>query len=383
MSLVNQMLRDLEARREREEAATPRIDVRAVGARRRATWWPLALAGVIVAVGAAAYMGSFVGKRVHRPEFPSSSPVLASQAKASERATPRGDVIPDKQTTSTGRVKEAAAPVQNATGQAADFARPVGDKAAKGEPEGDASRAAGKPDHPKARIAAAPEAPAQPATVVTKQPAPKPDAVATVHPRMNKTPHPPTPAERAAAAYAAGVEAAQNGQIARAEARFGAALDADPTAYGARQALAALLDRQGRAQEAMQVFITGMQADPAHRGLFARLYARLLVAHDQISQAISVLKDNLPTATDVPEHYAFLAALLEREGDHEAAIANYMKALTVRPGEGRWWAGVAVSYEQSREPDRALAAYRRARRAGGLGVTLATYVNKRIDVLTP
>ncbi|HET6655812.1 MAG TPA: tetratricopeptide repeat protein [Gammaproteobacteria bacterium] len=199
---------------------------------------------------------------------------------------------------------------------------------------------------------------------------------------MTKTAHPLTPAEKAAAAYTAGIEAAQAGDITRAQAQFESALDTDPTAYGARQALAALLSRLGRVEEAMQLFVNGMQADPAHRGLFARLYARLLVARDEVAPAIAVLKDNLPTAADAPEHYAFLAALQERQGDHRAAVENYLKALAVQPREGRWWAGLGVSYEQARDPVKALAAYRRARRAGGLGVTLTTYVNQRIDALT-
>ncbi|HET6725134.1 MAG TPA: tetratricopeptide repeat protein [Gammaproteobacteria bacterium] len=200
---------------------------------------------------------------------------------------------------------------------------------------------------------------------------------------MTKTVHPPTPAERAAAAYAKGVAAARVGDAAEAEVQFHAALLADPTAYGAREALAALLSRQGRNSEALQVFMRGMQADPPRRDLYARLDARLLVANNRIPQAVAILKDNLPDAAKAPAHYAFLAALQERQGAHAAAERNYLKALRANPDEGRWWAGLAVAYDQSREFDKALAAYQRARRAGGLGVTLTAWVNQRIAALKP
>jgi MSHA biogenesis protein MshN len=200
---------------------------------------------------------------------------------------------------------------------------------------------------------------------------------------MTKTAHPPTPAERADTAYANGMKALHAGNTEKAENDFRAALKADATAYGAREALAALLRRQGHTHQAMHVFTTGMKADPNHRELFTRLYARLLVADNQIDRALSVLRANPPAAAKAPERYAFLAALEERQGDHKSAISDYLKALKVRPDEGRWWAGLGVAYEQSRVPKKALAAFQRARHTGGLNLTLATYVNQRIDALTP
>ncbi|HET8552986.1 MAG TPA: tetratricopeptide repeat protein [Gammaproteobacteria bacterium] len=375
MSLVNQMLRDLETRREREEAAPPpRAEVRAVRIASGRGRWPLLAGGVAIVAAGAVYAAVVIGgDRVAEPAMaqPVKTEVKTAAISRNKPAAPiesRPIPIPSRPTAlsspsplrreARGEGSAVDKPRSNST--APDSGHPHPNPFPEGRGAKKAAPAAAQKANPTVRHAAQRAAPV-----------------------MTKTPRPVTPAQRAAAAYAAGVSAAQAGDVARAETEFRAALAADPTAYGAREALAALLNQQGRMKQAMQLFVTGMRVDPMHRERFARAYARLLVAHNQVAQAMTILKDTLPPAAQAPEHYAFLAALQERRGQHQAAVTNYAKALAVRPAQGRWWAGLAVAYDQLRERDKALAAYQRARDAGGLGVTLATYVNQRISALRP
>ncbi|HET7306366.1 MAG TPA: tetratricopeptide repeat protein [Gammaproteobacteria bacterium] len=382
MSLVNQMLRDLEMRREREETAPPsRAEVRAVRIVSGRGRWPLLVGVVAIVAAGAVYAAVVIGGGRH------------GEIARVNHETTRATAIARTQAPATAAtiISRQSSDIPAHTSIAHDSGHPHANPSAEGSGAKSASNSVGanakaaEPDQ--ATLARTPATPAQRATVApTPKQKPKPTAHHTTHhtaPAMTKTARPVTPAQRAAAAYAAGVSAAQSGDVAQAEREFNAALAADPTAYGAREALAALLNQQGRMKQAMQLFVTGMRVDPAHRERFARAYARLLVAHNQVAQAVTILKDTLPPATQAPEHYAFLAALQERQGQHQAAVTNYAKALAVQPAQGRWWAGLAVAYDQLREPDKALAAYQRARDAGGLGVTLATYVNQRISALQP
>ncbi|HET7569957.1 MAG TPA: tetratricopeptide repeat protein [Gammaproteobacteria bacterium] len=368
MSLVNQMLRDLEMRREREQAEA-RTDVQAVHVVAAKWRWPLVAAAVAIIAAGAVYAAT-VMRAAHRPETVTRT-VRAVPVKVNTTAIAR------EKASATKQPAEARRASAHDDLKPAEVGRPTLARIAAVEPHAPANQVR-HVDHAKTAPAPAP------APAPVQKPKPAVHRVARhAEPAMIKKPRPATPAQRAAATYAAGMSAAQAGDIVRAETEFRAALAADPTAYGAREALAALLNQQGKMKLAIQLFVTGMQADPAHRERFARAYARLLVAHNQVAQAVTILKDTLPPAAQAPEHYAFLAALEERQGQHQAAVTNYAKALAVQPAQGRWWAGLAVAYDQLREPDKALAAYQRARDAGGLGVTLATYVNQRISALKP
>lgn len=409
MSLVNEMLRDLEARRQREEAAALRTDVHAVDAPNGHRWrWPVALLIIVVAVAAGIYFGSFSGQRADADKTVETAVAIPDEKAAEtadaaddriENARLIGGLVSDKQDQTVGRpdVELRADSADPANGNANNIAH-SDDEANRAIEQKEADKPANAEVPPSARNIAtttssagspnAKEDPASAATAATSSTHKEKQATAKMANSgaasgMTKTRHQPTPAEKASKAYKAGADAVRVGDVEQAESQFRAALRADPTTYGAREALAALLSREGRTREAIELFVTGMQADPAHRNRFARLYARLLVADNRTEKAISVLEKHLPNAADAPRHYAFLAALQEQTDAHRAAVDNYRKALEAQPGNGRWWAGLAVAYEQSRTPNKALTAYRRARRTGGLGTTLATYVNQRIKALTP
>jgi MSHA biogenesis protein MshN len=377
--LVNQMLRDLEARRERDQAASSALVAGAV--RRppaRAAWLIGGLFAIIAAVALGIWVGARMGETGHHPAVgsspnaPAPRPARAPEEKAAEIGAALALPFTGEgrkaalQANSLPRVAPDAGAASNPPPDPASGGRKVGD--------GDAASASVL-----SLAAAGREGTPEDDSSPTSATAPSRHAGA----RMTKTPHVPTAAERAAAAYSAAVAAARDGDSNKAEQKFRAALKADPTAYGAREALAALLNREGKANRAMRLLKAGRKADPAHAQRYTRVYARVLVSHSEVQKAIATLEANQPKNGAAPANRAFLAALQERRGDHRAAARNYLKALEARPAKGRWWAGLGVAREQSRKPKKALAAYRRARRAGGLGVTLATWVDKRIGALAP
>lgn len=390
MSIINQMLRDLEARSQSHDGAPAAIHAVQQTRRTHTRLWLIALC-ILVAASGGVYLGAQYGARgtgdsiaqapINAPQHPARSDTTPTQAKQTTPAT-----IADKTALAPrkGASEHHNAPMETTAAPTGTLRRAHSDATVAGasiKPTGPAPTVTDKPA-PAAtthKVAAAPKKhAAAPSSANTATPVPLAGAR---DPHMSKTRRPRTAAQRASARYTLGMQAVQAGQAGKAQEQFRAALKADPAAYGAREALGALLHRQGRTPEAIRLFNAGIKADPARRDLYARLGARLLVVNGQTLQAIKTLQQHLPTAAEAPEHYAFLAALQERQKDYAAALKNYTLALKTNPDNGRWWAGLAIAYEQTDVTDKALAAYQRASQANGLGVALAAYVDKRIKAL--
>lgn len=197
---------------------------------------------------------------------------------------------------------------------------------------------------------------------------------------MQKKPLPLSPAQRAELAYRQGTEQLRKGAYTDAEASLREALALNPRLYRAREALAALLINTGRAEAAREVLAQGLRLDPGYAP-FAALYARLLVNQGEVAQAAQALERAAPDLAAQPGYYAFLAALYQRLGRYAQAAQLYQQVLRLRPQNGVWWMGLALSLEGDGNDAAALQAYARARDSGNLAPKLLSYVNERIAAL--
>jgi tetratricopeptide (TPR) repeat protein len=75
---------------------------------------------------------------------------------------------------------------------------------------------------------------------------------------------------------------------------------------------------------------------------------------------------------------AFHALLLQRMKRLPESIEQYRAALTLKPGEGRWWYGLGLVLEASQRPDDARQAFAQARAAGNLPADLAAAVEQKV-----
>lgn len=190
-----------------------------------------------------------------------------------------------------------------------------------------------------------------------------------------------SPQQRAAEAYNEGVRALTEGRAPRAEAQFRDALGHDASLHTARLALANLLYQQGRLQDAEVQLQEGLRIAPGEPTLADR-YARLLLERGDLSGAIGVLATAPPPVDTHPGHHALLAALLQRAGNHEAAAAAYTELVGMDERQGLWWMGLGISMEALARPDAALQAYRQAIRDPRLSVEVARFVRERADALS-
>ena len=109
--------------------------------------------------------------------------------------------------------------------------------------------------------------------------------------------------------------------------------------------------------------------------------ARQQLQDNALHDAILTLQRALPQAADRADFHAFLAALLQRDDRHRAAVEHYTVALRGAPGNGVWWMGLGISCQALQMAAQAQQAYRSAQASGGLSPELAAFVDARLAQL--
>ncbi len=157
------------------------------------------------------------------------------------------------------------------------------------------------------------------------------------------------------------------------------ALLEDPTHVAARQALTALLiDRRDEAQ-AREVLLQGLSLDPRQTD-FALLAARLMLRTGDLEGAIRVLQRAATEHASAPLH-AMLADSLSRARRDREALAHWGIAVQRQPAQAGWWLGLAISLEADGRPQDARSAYERALVTPGLRPEAGDYANERLNAL--
>ncbi|CAN5894802.1 hypothetical protein BH11PSE12_BH11PSE12_13270 [soil metagenome] len=158
------------------------------------------------------------------------------------------------------------------------------------------------------------------------------------------------------------------------------ALKADATHGASRQSLIALLLESKRHDEAARVAQQGLALDQNQTGL-AMILARLQVEKGNTPLAIETLQRSLPAATERADYLAFLAALQQRQGLHKEAADLYQRALRKNPQNGLWWMGLGISLQSDGRSQDALEAFHKAKSATGLSPELLAFVEQKISLL--
>jgi len=198
--------------------------------------------------------------------------------------------------------------------------------------------------------------------------------------RMEKRVRPLRPSQVAEKLYQEGYALLQRGEQEQAADRWLKALAADPAHTSSREALAALYYSQARRVEAAEQLKQGLDYHPGNTQL-ALLAARLKIENGDMAGAITVMERALEERQQDAQFYAFLAATYQRDGDYRKSIGAYRQALSRQPGQGIWWMGIAISLENANMKSEALAAYNEALDSGVLAPKLRTYVEGRVAAL--
>jgi len=186
-----------------------------------------------------------------------------------------------------------------------------------------------------------------------------------------------TPRQRADTEYAKGVAALQRGRRGEAQAAFEAALQIDPVHHAARQALVGVLLDARKLADAAQLLQAGVQLAPEQFG-FAMALARLQMERGELDAAAQTLSRSLSYADSSADYIAFYAGLLQRQQNHVEAIEQFQRALRLRGNTGVWLLGLGVSLDALGRRDDAMEAYRRANATGNLSPELRAFAEQRL-----
>lgn len=379
MSLINQMLQDLE-KRQPGGNNQPLSTLRAVPRPRRMRFfWPLLLLLSLVAGGLAWQLWLDAS-----PRPPAALPAIVAVPTPSVAPAALPELPP------TPEAAAEAAPGPSPTAEApaptpdlSDY-RPLIAPTLKESTELTRLPKTAPPPKPTGQQLAA----------VAPQPATSPVPVQKTAPGVQASPGAPassapvsvakqvrevTSQQRAESEYRKALALVQQGRVTEAIDSLNQSVQLDAQHSAARQTLIGLLVESRRFGEAERRLQEGLNLDRAQPEL-AMTLARLQVERGDTDAAIVTLERSQSAAIDRADYHGFMAALLQREGRHREAIEHYRQALR-RTASAVWQMGLGISLQAENRFQEARDAFNRAKAANTLSPELQAFVDQRLRQL--
>lgn len=182
--------------------------------------------------------------------------------------------------------------------------------------------------------------------------------------------------ERADAVYRKAVSEQRQGRTTEAIEHLRETLREAPAHGSARQLLLSLLVERQQWQEAEAVLREGLEVSPSHSP-WAMALARIQVERGQTAAAWDTLQKYLSFGESNADYLGFAGVLLQRLQRPGEAVAYYQGALRIKP-DARWWVGLGLALESVGRTDEAREAFRSAQASGGLTTEMAAVVERRL-----
>lgn len=154
----------------------------------------------------------------------------------------------------------------------------------------------------------------------------------------------------------------------------------EPDNIAAHKKLAAVLYSQNQSIRATAVLEDGIRISPQDPDLRLML-ARLLTQNNENNRALTVITPSLPLIGKSTEFLGFRAALAEQLNVHNVAHDDYLQLSSEQPNESRWWLGLGISSERIEARQMALEAYQRVVALNQLGAEVQSFAQQRINQL--
>lgn len=201
--------------------------------------------------------------------------------------------------------------------------------------------------------------------------------------QLKKTHRPLNSKQLAEIAYQKGYKFLQQGRMREGKEHLREALTLYIPHIKAREMLAGIYIKSGHLISAAELLNEGVKVVPEYP-LFAKLYARVLLEQNNPALAIQILERGSAAAkiNAEPDYYALLAATYQRVNRHNKAVDIYLQLVKMHPSAGVWWLGLGISLEKSGKNKEALEAYQRAQKTGSLKTGLAKFANNRVAALS-
>jgi len=152
-------------------------------------------------------------------------------------------------------------------------------------------------------------------------------------------------------------------------------------AHRARETFALMLMREGRTQEAGALVDAGLVIAPNHAG-FKKAKARLLLDNGQIETAAELLLRRAPEITDDQEYHEILAIAQFASRNYAGASISYAGLVRQDQSQGKWWYGYAAAEDSLGNRGTARQAYNQAIGRQNLSANLRRRSQDRLNALS-
>jgi MSHA biogenesis protein MshN len=176
-------------------------------------------------------------------------------------------------------------------------------------------------------------------------------------------------------------QALANNDIAKAERLFEEILLILPEHKSARKQLAALWFGRKSYTPALNILSQGIALSPTDTE-FRVMQARIYLQNSRTKMAFAVL-NKLPRVNNVinVEYQSLRANVAQQINQFTAATEAYQVLTDIEPSTGRWWLGLAVAHDSNSEFKQASMAYSEALTKMGLSDSAESFVRQRITEL--
>ncbi len=183
--------------------------------------------------------------------------------------------------------------------------------------------------------------------------------------------------QRADNAYREAVSLLRQGRGAEAQKSLQHTLIDLPAHQDARLLLARVLMDDGKLTEAKTVLTEGVALRPQSFQFYSAL-AHAQLMGKEVDSAVATLERGLPAAGENAEYQALLAAALQQQTRHAEAVQHYVIALRQLPDTPNWLVGLGVSLQATNNLQGAAEAYQRALDLG-LPASLAQFARDKLN----
>ena len=158
-------------------------------------------------------------------------------------------------------------------------------------------------------------------------------------------------------------------------------IEAAPLAHQSRETLIKLLISRGEFAKAEMLSDAGLALVANHAG-FKKAKARLLIQREDYIAAADVLAARAPSASADPEYFELLASAQLAAADFQGSAQSYRQLIESDRSQSRWWYGLGISQERLGNTQQAIQAYRQALGGRDLSASLRRRSLERVNLLS-
>ncbi|MBO2664064.1 tetratricopeptide repeat protein [Shewanella algae] len=186
-----------------------------------------------------------------------------------------------------------------------------------------------------------------------------------------------TPAELSQKKLQQGQQAKELGQTDKAMSAYAEALRLNDANHNARQELAALFYGRGELDKAAVLLRQGAESYP-QQPVFWLLLARVQKARSELPLALASLQQIADGSELGREKWLLQAELGQSLKDWPLVQQSYLSLIQQDASQGRWWLGLAYAQDASGDYDAAKASYQEALKRQGLSSDARDYIENRL-----